>query len=72
MVTGTTLPATQAQFFNFDGDGAGAHWIEPFVGYSGPAAFPVQLTETFTLPVSVSCILGPDVERTFPVFGISL
>ena len=29
------------EFFNFDGDGRGAHWIEPYVGYAGPEAFPV-------------------------------
>jgi len=30
-------------FFDFDGDGNGAHWIEPYVSYSGPESFPVTL-----------------------------
>ncbi len=32
-----------AGFFNFDGNGEGAHWIEPYVSYTGPEAFPVTL-----------------------------
>lgn len=32
-----------SDFFNFESDGAGAHWIEPFVSYTGPAAFPITL-----------------------------
>lgn len=31
------------QFFDFGGDGRGAHWIEPYAGYSGPESFPVTL-----------------------------
>ena len=30
-------------FFDFTGEGNGAHWIEPFVSYSGPETFPVTL-----------------------------
>lgn len=30
-------------FFDFSGDGEGAHWIEPFAAYSGPEAFPISL-----------------------------
>lgn len=30
-------------FFEFDGDGEGAHWIEPFIGYTGPGSFPISL-----------------------------
>ena len=30
-------------FFDFSGDGEGAHWIEPFASYSGPEAFPISL-----------------------------
>lgn len=32
-----------AVFFDFDGDGAGAHWVEPFARYTGPTAFPITL-----------------------------
>ncbi len=32
-----------AGFFDFDGDGAGAHWIEPFASYTGPDAFPITV-----------------------------
>ena len=32
-----------AGFFNFDGDGAGAHWIEPYGSYTGPEEFPITL-----------------------------
>lgn len=32
-----------AQFFDFDGDGLGAHWIEPFASYTGPETFPITL-----------------------------
>ena len=34
-------PSTE--FFNFDGDGEGAHWIEPYLSYTGPASFPITL-----------------------------
>lgn len=124
-----------AQFFNYDGDGRGAHYIEPFVQLTGPAAFPIgffaaivahndpdnavyleanypfvvadtdlsvtaglvpmesgfygtdgaalvnvglsasksiPLTEQFSLPVNVSYILNPYMERTYLVFGVSL
>lgn len=124
-----------AQFFNYDGDGRGAHYIEPFVQLTGPEPFPVSflaalvahndpdhsvyleasypfavadtdlsftaglvpmesgfygtdgaalvnvglsasqsipLTDRFSLPVSVSYVLNPYMERTFLVFGISL
>ncbi len=30
-------------FFDFSGDGEGAHWIEPFASYSGPESFPISL-----------------------------
>ena len=30
-------------FFEFDGDGEGAHWLEPYVGFSGPESFPISL-----------------------------
>ncbi|MFT5143405.1 MAG: hypothetical protein ACI84D_002030 [Thalassolituus oleivorans] len=121
-------------FFEFDGDGEGAHWIEPFVSYTGPKSLPIslsaaffahndpdnsaylqasipfstegtdlaftvgavtgesgfygtdgfavvnlglsaskeiELTDKFSIPVSVSYILNPETERTFLVFGIS-
>ena len=126
-----------ADFFDFDGDGAGSHFIEPFLSYSGPESFPislyggvfvhndpdnslyleasypfkvdgvelgftagavanesalygtdgfalvnvgfsatkkVNLSDEFTLPVSVAYLLNPDQERSFLVigFGISL
>ena len=126
--------ATTAEFFNFDGGGNGAHYVEPFVSYQGPGSFPIALyaaafvyndpdhsvyleasypfvidgvdlgvtlgavplessfygtdgfsivniglsaskavsiTESFALPLSVSYILNPDMERTYLVFGIS-
>jgi len=122
-------------FFDGDGDGDGAHWIEPYVSYTGPDALPITLygavivhndpdnsfylqaaypltvgdvalgltagavagesafygtsgfavvnlglsasreikmTDSFSLPISVSYIMNPDTERTFLVFGISL
>lgn len=34
-------PSTE--FFNFDGGGHGAHWIEPYVSYTGPSPLPVSL-----------------------------
>ncbi|MDE2997240.1 MAG: hypothetical protein OXT73_10990 [Bacteroidota bacterium] len=30
-------------FFDFEGKGDGAHWVEPFVSWDGPASFPVSL-----------------------------
>lgn len=30
-------------FFNFDGDGDGAHYIEPYASYTGPESFPLTL-----------------------------
>jgi uncharacterized protein (TIGR02001 family) len=32
-----------AGFFEFDGDGNGAHWIEPFASYTAPKPLPVTL-----------------------------
>lgn len=124
-----------AGFFNFEGDGAGAHWIEPFVSFAGSETFPISLyaglfahndpdnslyleaaypfaidgtelsvktavvpmesafygtdgpgivtlglsatrvlpiTDSFSLPVSVSYIMNPESERTFLVFGVTL
>lgn len=42
-VTDYYFPSGGVKFFNFDGDGLGAHWIEPFLGYSGPESFPISL-----------------------------
>jgi uncharacterized protein (TIGR02001 family) len=42
-VTDYYFPNAGAAFFDFDGDGAGAHWIEPFVSYTGPSSFPLSL-----------------------------
>ena len=28
-------------FFDYSGDGEGAHWIEPYVSFSGPESFPL-------------------------------
>lgn len=35
------FPNAGFDFFDFDGDGEGAHLIEPFVSLSGPAQFPI-------------------------------
>ncbi|TYP93739.1 hypothetical protein LX73_1449 [Fodinibius salinus] len=32
---------TGSEFFNFDDDGAGAHYIEPNISVTGPASFPI-------------------------------
>lgn len=32
-----------AGFFDFDGDGDGAHWVEPFASYTAPGSVPVTL-----------------------------
>lgn len=37
------FPNAGAPFFDFDGEGQGAHWIEPFASFTGPEAFPVGL-----------------------------
>ena len=43
-VTDYYFPAPEGLgFFTFDGGGEGAHWIEPYASYTGPAAFPVTL-----------------------------
>ena len=42
-ITDYYFPNGGAKFFNFDGDGLGAHWIEPSVSYTGPSSFPVSL-----------------------------
>ena len=31
-------------FFNFDGDGEGSHWLEPYLSYSGAESFPISLS----------------------------
>ena len=35
--------AEGAEFFNYDGDGEGAHYLEPSLSFSGPEAFPISL-----------------------------
>ena len=30
-------------FFDYSGDGEGAHWIEPYASYTGPDSFPLTL-----------------------------
>ena len=43
-VTDYYFPAPDgSDFFDFDGDGEGAHYIEPYVSYTGPASFPITL-----------------------------
>jgi hypothetical protein len=42
-VTDYYFPNAGADFFNFDGDGEGAHMIEPYVSVTGPEVFPVTL-----------------------------
>lgn len=43
-VTDYYFPAPGApELFNFENDGAGAHWIEPYVSFTGPASFPVTV-----------------------------
>ena len=38
------FPAPDAtDFFNFESDGEGAHWIEPNVSYEGSGSFPISL-----------------------------
>ena len=37
----------EIDFFNFEGDGAGSHWIEPYVSYSAPESFPITLYAAF-------------------------
>jgi len=33
-----------AEFFNYDNDGEGAHILEPYVAFSGPESFPIQFS----------------------------
>jgi hypothetical protein len=37
------FPNAGYPFFDFDGEGEGAHWIEPFASFTGPVAFPIGL-----------------------------
>lgn len=41
-ITDYYFPNAGFDFFDFDGDGEGAHLIEPFVSVSGPQGFPVS------------------------------
>lgn len=133
-VTDYYFPNAGVAFFDFDGAGEGAHWIEPNLAYDGPEAFPIHLfvgvfahndpdrsvylegsypvqldgaslaftagasggksalygtdgfglvnlglsaakalaiTDTFTLPLSVSFIVNPSIEKSYLVFGLS-
>lgn len=42
-VTDYYFPNLGAGFFDFDDHGDGAHYIEPFMSFSGPSSFPVTL-----------------------------
>ncbi len=133
-VTDYYFPNAGIQFFDFSDNGEGAHWIEPYLSYTGPASFPVslyagyfvyndpdnslyleasipfkvdgvdlafttgasggqsalygtdkfgivqvalaasksvKLTEQFALPLSVSYIVNPYMEKSYLVFGVS-
>lgn len=41
-VTDYYFPNLGAGFFDFDDNGDGAHYIEPFVSFSGPETFPIS------------------------------
>lgn len=41
-VTDYYFPNLGAGFFDFDGDGDGAHYIEPYLTLTGPASFPMS------------------------------
>jgi uncharacterized protein (TIGR02001 family) len=135
-ITDYYFPAPDGpKFFNYKGDGAGAHWIEPALGYTGPESFPItvygaffvhndpdnsiyleasypfeissvefgltagvsakesamyatvgfgfinlgisatkaiEISDRFSLPVSVSYILNPEIEKTYLVFGFGI
>ena len=71
-VTDYYFPNAGIPFFDFSDGGDGAHWIEPFVGYEGPASFPISLF------AGVFAYNDPDhsiyLEASYPfaVDGISL
>lgn len=46
-VTDYYFPNAGVDFFNFEGDGAGAHWIEPFVSLTGPETFPITFYASY-------------------------
>jgi len=54
----------QGTFFDYDGNGNGAHWIEPYVSYSGPDTFPISLSASIVATNDVDF----DGETANPVY----
>ncbi len=42
-VTDYYFPFGGVDFFNYDGNGAGAHMIEPYLSYTGPSSLPITV-----------------------------
>jgi len=65
-------PDTAYNFFNYSGDGEGAHWIEPYVGYTGPASFPLTLYGTLFAHNDPDNSIYLEASYPFRVDGVEL
>jgi uncharacterized protein (TIGR02001 family) len=65
-------PDTAYNFFDYSGDGEGAHWIEPYVSYTGPATFPVTLYGTIFAHNDPDNSIYLEASYPFSVEGVDL
>lgn len=71
-VTDYYFPNAGVDFFNFEGEGAGAHWIEPFVSFTGPGGFPVTFYAAYMAHNDPDNSVYLNASYPFAVDGVDL
>ena len=59
-------------FFDFSGDGEGAHWIEPYVSFGGTDSFPVTIYAAYMVHNDVDNSLYLNASIPFSVGGVEM
>lgn len=59
-------------FFDFSGDGEGAHWIEPYVSFGGTDSFPVTLYAAYMAHNDVDNSIYLNASMPFAVGGVDM